>query len=1072
MALVGTAYVRVKFLQDTVGKDINAAVERGLADVNDKIGSDLGKSVGAGIRESIAESGIERSITDAIEDGIDDADKSTSVDVEADTGTFSAAMKYHTRPRTVPMHLKVHKGSLKVFTEVIRRASGARLLSDWGEKLFRTFARLDQLAPMLGAVVTGLGAVVGLGGSLLGWIGLTSTQLASLAALALPLPAMFIGGAASLGVLIAAMKDLKTELAPLKDDFAGLQDIISSNFWDQARDPIIDMVETLMPMLREQLGGMSTALGSFFASMANSLAAADNMSRLEKIFGAQTKSIENATPGIEKMIDGILRLGAAGSAYLPRIGTWFTDISTRFDEWVKRNEESGQLFVWVEDGIANFKTLWGAIADIGGILGGLGRAAAAAGGGGIYTLAKGLDWLNTSINSVAGQSALTTFFAASEAASTSIGQGFMNLAGSIGASMSTVTTVITIGGRTIGTIFTAIGQIFENPTFQTGLLNLAMGFETFVNSLSGSAGPIGEILGSLGTLVGTFLTSLGPLISTALGLIAPVISTLATALGPVVTILGSTLTGALAGLQPLISALLPLVSGVIGVFADLFAVIGPVVVQLIGQLSPVLAQMVSVILPPLMSLFTSVAGAVGQMVAALAPLVVQLVSGLAPVISGLVAAVLPMLEEAFNAIVPSVMNLFAALGPIIDIFMGIVNVVAPILIPIIGVLISVLGGALKGAIDGIVMVLNGFKMTFDGIVQFVTSVIAGDWGAAWEGLKTAVIGVITMIAGAIWTWMNVTVIGAVRGGVIRVVASFKGLWDDVLGLFSRAYINIYGTLVGWWNSVLAFFKGGMSSMGSTVSNGLNAVKNFFVNSFNSVVSTVSSAFTSVVNFARNGLSGAVSAVSSGLNSMKSAVSSGISTVISLFSGLPSKILGALGNLGSYLTSSGRSLINGFVSGITGGFDRAVSAVKDGLARVRSFFPFSPAKEGPFSGKGYTSFSGEKMIKDFGAGAKAGAGAAQRMVEEANRKILDGMNSVTQQLTPEYSLSMSNAALSAATGSYGGGISNVSTGGDVYQIEEVIMQFQSLTDVDDVKKLAEALRSIPRIARQRPTTRSM
>ena len=48
------------------------------------------------------------------------------------------------------------------------------------------------------------------------------------------------------------------------------------------------------------------------------------------------------------------------------------------------------------------------------------------------------------------------------------------------------------------------------------------------------------------------------------------------------------------------------------------------------------------------------------------------------------------------------------------------------------------------------------------------------------------------------------------------------------------------------------------------------------------------------------------------------------------------------------------MIDGLRRGIVDGFNNAVTAVKNGLNRVRNFFPFSPAKEGPFSGSGYTT----------------------------------------------------------------------------------------------------------------------
>ena len=65
--------------------------------------------------------------------------------------------------------------------------------------------------------------------------------------------------------------------------------------------------------------------------------------------------------------------------------------------------------------------------DLGGILSGIGKASAEAGGGGIFTLVNGLDRLNEGINSVAGQESLTRFFAAAGAGTDLMMDGIGNL---------------------------------------------------------------------------------------------------------------------------------------------------------------------------------------------------------------------------------------------------------------------------------------------------------------------------------------------------------------------------------------------------------------------------------------------------------------------------------------------------------------------------------------------------------------------------------------------------------------------------------------------------------------------
>ena len=82
-------------------------------------------------------------------------------------------------------------------------------------------------------------------------------------------------------------------------------------------------------------------------------------------------------------------------------------------------------------------------------------------------------------------------------------------------------------------------------------------------------------------------------------------------------------------------------------------------------------------------------------------------------------------------------------------------------------------------------------------------------------------------------------------------------------------------------------------------------------------------------------------------------------------GIPAQIIGLFAGAGSWLVNSGAALMNGFKQGILNAVESVKSAVKGALQKVRDFFPFSPAKVGPFSGSGYTSVSGEHLMRDFG-----------------------------------------------------------------------------------------------------------
>lgn len=87
-------------------------------------------------------------------------------------------------------------------------------------------------------------------------------------------------------------------------------------------------------------------------------------------------------------------------------------------------------------------------------------------------------------------------------------------------------------------------------------------------------------------------------------------------------------------------------------------------------------------------------------------------------------------------------------------------------------------------------------------------------------------------------------------------------------------------------------------------------------------------------------------------------------VVEFVSGIPGAIMKALGDMGSFLLKSGEALVNGFLRGIQNSWNKLTSWVSDGMSKLRGLWPFSPAKWGPFSGRGYVTYSGEAIVRDF------------------------------------------------------------------------------------------------------------
>lgn len=97
--------------------------------------------------------------------------------------------------------------------------------------------------------------------------------------------------------------------------------------------------------------------------------------------------------------------------------------------------------------------------------------------------------------------------------------------------------------------------------------------------------------------------------------------------------------------------------------------------------------------------------------------------------------------------------------------------------------------------------------------------------------------------------------------------------------------------------------------------------------------------------------------------------------------LPLRAAAALGNLGSTLYNSGRALIGGFIDGMLSRLGDVKNAAGNLLSSARDLFPFSPAKEGPFSGQGYTTYSGQALMDDFIAGLTSRSAALRQSLND-------------------------------------------------------------------------------------------
>lgn len=168
---------------------------------------------------------------------------------------------------------------------------------------------------------------------------------------------------------------------------------------------------------------------------------------------------------------------------------------------------------------------------------------------------------------------------------------------------------------------------------------------------------------------------------------------------------------------------------------------------------------------------------------------------------------------------------------------------------------------------------------------------------------------------------------AIRMLTLLLKGDFAGAWDYAKSKAEDWYDNLDGLLVAAGMGVFVFAKNWIRDM-------------------------TSGSGTAKENFIRN-------------------VREGMERALDRIRALPGQAKSALAGIGRVLYTSGRALIVGFIEGMLSMVPGVSSAANRLTQAAKDFFPSSPAKKGPFSGRGYPKFSGRALADAFGQGIRDG-----------------------------------------------------------------------------------------------------
>jgi hypothetical protein len=216
-------------------------------------------------------------------------------------------------------------------------------------------------------------------------------------------------------------------------------------------------------------------------------------------------------------------------------------------------------------------------------------------------------------------------------------------------------------------------------------------------------------------------------------------------------------------------------------------------------------------------------------------------------------------------------------------------------------------------------------------------------------------------------------VGWIIAAVIALVALIIAYWDEIKAFTIAAWNTIWGWIKGVAQRIWDLFLN-WTIVGLVIKH-WDTIKSKTVAAWNAIVAWVKRVPSMIYNAFLNWT--ALGLIIKHWNSMKTATVRKAGELVNFTRSIPGRVRSALGNLGGLLVGAGRSLIQGFINGIKNMLGSVRSAASSVVSAARDYFPFSPAKKGPFAGRGYTTYSGRALMAGFVSGIEAGIPAVDR-----------------------------------------------------------------------------------------------
>lgn len=453
------------------------------------------------------------------------------MDLDLKSAAASAHLMYLTRPRSVEIYARLHATDMgKLIDGMLYGATGLRGVNNQFQRLVNLFDTLDTKVPILGAVGTVIGGLsagaVNLSSSVLG----VAASLGAMSKAAFAAPAAITGLGAAFVVLKHAWGEKGTTFSDQIDiattKLAGFGDAMDEAFYEKARPAIRSLMDDVSGTLIPGMTGIASSEGKVVEGLADIIRESDKAGELSTIFSRTSEAVDNLNPGLRSVVESFLRLSDGTSQYLPRTASYFSDMASKFADWVDKTRATGEIVASMKQVVEQAGYLKDSFKGVWGIATGL-YSALAESQNGLEGFSTAVGKADRAVNSARFQTTLKAWAKGAEAAKNEMRNAFSDIGSAAYELRDTTAGMFTDAGNTISSFTRNASRLLKNSKdgisgFSSGV---SEGFQKVFDAIGDASPAFNQLLKTVGQLSKTF----GGTLAATLKASAPLITTVAKA---------------------------------------------------------------------------------------------------------------------------------------------------------------------------------------------------------------------------------------------------------------------------------------------------------------------------------------------------------------------------------------------------------------------------------------------------------------------------------------------------------------------------------------------------------------